>query len=104
MLCCKALERHRNVALRGGLIADIGQHVPNALNHQRLAQAGKIAHEAALTAGSLLAKITGKQVMGVNSSHYQAVWQPAARLTDIHPDHRAIFRSFTPACIRNFKT
>jgi putative glutamine amidotransferase len=62
------------------LIADIRQQVPGALNHQRLDLAGKIVHEAALTAGSLLAKITGKQVMGVNSSHHQAVMEPAAPL------------------------
>lgn len=69
-----------NVALGGGLIADIRRQVPGALNHQRLAEAGKIVHEAALTAGSLLAKITGKQVMGVNSSHHQAVLEPAEPL------------------------
>lgn len=69
-----------NIALGGGLIADIRQQVPGALNHQRLAEAGKIVHEAALTPGSLLAKITGKQVMGLNSSHHQAVLQPAEAL------------------------
>ncbi|HXI72922.1 MAG TPA: gamma-glutamyl-gamma-aminobutyrate hydrolase family protein [Verrucomicrobiae bacterium] len=126
-----------NIALGGALIADIRRQVPGALNHQRLDRAGKIVHEAALTAGSLLAKITGKQVMGVNSSHHQAVMQPAEplvatacsrdgiveamelkpeaarrmpyllavqfhpeRLTEQHADHRAIFRSFTQACVR----
>src|SRR5450631_1996744 len=69
-----------NVALGGQLIADIRQQVPGALNHQRLDLAGKIVHEAALTAGSLLAKITGKRVLGVNSSHHQAVLQPAEPL------------------------
>jgi putative glutamine amidotransferase len=69
-----------NIALGGGLIADIRQQVPGALNHQRLDLAGKIVHEAALTAGSLLAKITGKQVLGVNSSHHQAVLEPAEPL------------------------
>jgi putative glutamine amidotransferase len=69
-----------NVALGGHLIADIRQQVPGALNHQRLDLAGKIVHEATLTAGSLLAKITGKRVLGVNSSHHQAVLQPAEPL------------------------
>ena len=69
-----------NVALGGQLIADIRQQVPGALNHQRLDLAGKIVHEAALTAGSLLAKITGKRILGVNSSHHQAVMQPAEPL------------------------
>jgi putative glutamine amidotransferase len=39
-----------------------------------------LVHEAALTAGSLLAKITGKRVLGVNSSHHQAVLEPAEPL------------------------
>src|SRR5271170_6697672 len=72
-----------NVALGGQLIADIRQQIPDALNHQRLDLAGKIVHEAALTAGSLLAKITGKQVLGVNSSHHQAVLQPAEPLVAV---------------------
>jgi putative glutamine amidotransferase len=69
-----------NVALGGQLIADIRQQIPGALNHQRLDLAGKIVHEVALTAGSLLSKIIGKQVLGVNSSHHQAVLQPAEPL------------------------
>jgi len=70
-----------NIALGGQLIADIRTQVPGALNHQRLDQAGEIVHEAPLTAGSLLAKITGKRVLGVNSSHHQAVLEPAEPLT-----------------------
>lgn len=69
-----------NIALGGGLIADIRRQIPGALNHQRLDLAGKIVHEVALTAGSLLAKITGKRVLGVNSSHHQAVLKPAEPL------------------------
>jgi len=130
-----------NIALGGTLVADIRRQVPGALNHQRLDRAGKIVHEAALTAGSLLAKITGKQVLGMNSSHHQAVLQPAEplvatarskdgiveamelkpeaarrmpyllsvqfhpeRLTEKHAEHRAIFQSFTQACIRKIKS
>jgi putative glutamine amidotransferase len=40
-------------------------------------KAGEIVHEAPLTAGSLLANITGKRILGVNSSHHQAVLKPA---------------------------
>jgi putative glutamine amidotransferase len=69
-----------NVALGGQLITDIRLEVPGALNHQRLDKAGELVHEAALTAGSLLSKITGKQVLGVNSSHHQAVLEPAEPL------------------------
>jgi putative glutamine amidotransferase len=130
-----------NIALGGTLVTDIRRQVPGALNHQRLDRAGKIVHEAALTAGSLLAKITGKQVLGMNSSHHQAVLQPAEplvatarskdgiveamelkpeaarrmpyllsvqfhpeRLTEKHAEHRAIFQSFTQACIRKIKS
>jgi putative glutamine amidotransferase len=69
-----------NIALGGRLIVDIRRQVPGALNHQRLDRAGELVHEAALTAGSLLAKIAGKQVMAVNSSHHQAVLEPAEPL------------------------
>jgi putative glutamine amidotransferase len=66
-----------NIAFGGRLIADIRQQVPGALNHQRLDKACELVHEAALTRGSLLAKICGKRILGVNSSHHQAVQTPA---------------------------
>lgn len=69
-----------HVALGGKLISDIRQQFPSALNHQRSDRATDLVHEAALTRGSLLAKITGKQVLGVNSSHHQAVLDPAEPL------------------------
>jgi putative glutamine amidotransferase len=72
-----------NIALGGELVADIRRQVPGALNHQRMDKAGEIVHEAALTAGSLLAKITGKRILGVNSSHHQAVLKPAETLTAV---------------------
>jgi putative glutamine amidotransferase len=69
-----------NVALGGGLIADIRRQVPGALNHQRLDRANELVHEVALTTGSLLAKIVRKRILGVNSSHHQAVLEPARPL------------------------
>jgi len=66
-----------NVAFGGGLVADIRQQVPGALNHQRLDQAAELVHEVTLTTGSLLASICRTEVLGVNSSHHQAVLQPA---------------------------
>jgi putative glutamine amidotransferase len=72
-----------NIALGGGLIADIRQQVPGALNHQRLDKAGELVHEVPLTAGSLLARIIGKRILGVNSSHHQGVLQPAEPLTAV---------------------
>jgi putative glutamine amidotransferase len=69
-----------NVALGGRLVADIRRQIPGALNHQHLDRANEIVHEASLTPGSMLAKITGKRVLGVNSSHHQAVMTPAEPL------------------------
>jgi len=69
-----------NVALGGTLVADIPRQVPNALNHRRTDKRGEIVHEVRLTGGSLLAKITGEQKLGVNSTHHQAVAQVAAPL------------------------
>jgi len=79
-----------NIALGGQLIADIRQQVPGALNHQRLDLAGKIVHEVALTADSLLARITGKRKLGVNSSHHQAVLEPAEPLSAVARAHDGI--------------
>lgn len=77
-----------NVAFGGQLVADIRRQLPGSLNHQRLDLACEIVHEAALTPGSLLAKICGKRILGVNSSHHQAVQTPAGPFiaTAVSPD------------------
>ena len=72
-----------NVAFGGDLVADIRRQMPAALNHQRLDKAGDLVHKVALTAGSLLAKITGTRTLGVNSSHHQAVFRPAGPLVAV---------------------
>ena len=69
-----------NIALGGGLIADIRRQVPGALNHQHLDKANELVHEVSLTSGSLLASIVRQRILGVNSSHHQAVLQPAGPL------------------------
>src|SRR5947208_6721523 len=69
-----------NVALGGTLIVDIATQVPGALNHLRLDRKDKIVHKVALTPGSILNKISGKQTLGVNSSHHQAVGRLARPL------------------------
>jgi putative glutamine amidotransferase len=69
-----------NVALGGGLIADIKQQVPKAMNHQRLDKASEMVHEVSLTRGSMLSKIVGKRKLAVNSSHHQAVMKAAEPL------------------------
>lgn len=72
-----------NVAFGGDLVTDIRRQVPGALNHHRLDKAGDLVHKVALTAGSLLAKITGTRTLGVNSSHHQAVLRPAEPLVAV---------------------
>ena len=77
-----------NVALGGTLIADIATQVAGALNHRRLDRKDKIVHKVALTPGSILNKIAGEQMLGVNSSHHQAVGRVAGmlRVTALSPD------------------
>jgi putative glutamine amidotransferase len=62
-----------NVALGGALVVDIPTQVGGAINHGRMDKKSEIVHEARLTRDSLLAKITGKQSLGVNSTHHQSV-------------------------------
>jgi putative glutamine amidotransferase len=77
-----------NVALGGTLIVDIPTQVPRALNHRRLDRKDKIVHKVALTPGSILNKIMGKQTLGVNSSHHQSVGRlgGSLRVTAVSPD------------------
>jgi putative glutamine amidotransferase len=69
-----------NVALGGTLMVDIAAQLPAAINHVRLDKKSAVVHEVQLTGASLLAKISGKQRVGVNSSHHQAVARVARPL------------------------
>jgi putative glutamine amidotransferase len=69
-----------NVALGGTLIADIPTQLRGALNHRQNEKKHEIVHEVRLTPGSILAKITSRQKLGVNSTHHQAVGQVAEPL------------------------
>lgn len=69
-----------NVALGGTLMVDISRQCRGAVNHRRPDKRNDAVHEAQLTPGTLLAKITGKQVIAVNSTHHQAVARVAAPL------------------------
>src|SRR5207245_8491893 len=77
-----------NVALGGTLMADIHCDLPGALDHRRMDKRDQIVHEVRLTAGSILAKITGGQTLGVNSTHHQAVAQvaPPLQVTGVSAD------------------
>jgi putative glutamine amidotransferase len=69
-----------NVALGGTLVVDISRQRPGAANHRRPDRRNDAVHEAQLTPGTLLAKIAGKRVIAVNSTHHQAVARVAAPL------------------------
>ncbi|MBU6409156.1 MAG: gamma-glutamyl-gamma-aminobutyrate hydrolase family protein [Verrucomicrobia bacterium] len=69
------------VAFGGRLVADIRSEARGALNHNPRGREDEIVHEAPLTEGSFLSKITGKRILGVNSSHHQAVLNPAGPFT-----------------------
>jgi putative glutamine amidotransferase len=62
-----------NVALGGTLVVDIEQEVRGALNHRRMDRRSDVVHEIALQPGSVLADISGKVTLSVNSTHHQAV-------------------------------
>ena len=69
-----------NVALGGTLVVDIRHEIPGALRHQQMAKKSQIVHQARLTGDSMLARITRKQNLGVNSTHHQAVGRVAEPL------------------------
>jgi putative glutamine amidotransferase len=69
-----------NVALGGTLVVDIPTQVPGALNHRRLDRKAEPVHEVAIAPDSLLARVTGRQTLAVNSTHHQAIGTVAASL------------------------
>ena len=66
-----------NVAVGGKLISDIRLQRPDALNHRHTDKLFNLVHSVTVTPGSLFARICGKQRLGVNSTHHQAIAQPA---------------------------
>jgi putative glutamine amidotransferase len=77
-----------NVHLKGSLIQDIPEvrpDRPHAVPHGTTdlaagAKGGDQAHDAALTTGSVLAKLAGSATALINSSHHQAIDQPGEKL------------------------
>ena len=100
VLIAEALEQHRpilaicrglqilNVALGGTLLAHIARQRAGTLEHDRSDVPGRGVHEVTLTSGCLLAKMTGRKKIRVNSSHHQAVDRvaPALQVTATSPD------------------
>jgi len=62
-----------NVAFGGTLIVDIPTQVEDCLRHRRMDRKNDPVHKVCIEPGSRLAKIFGRAVLGVNSSHHQAV-------------------------------
>ncbi len=69
-----------NIALGGTLIVDIPSQLPGAIEHRRMDKRSEVVHEVRLTPQSLIAKITRKKTLGVNSTHHQAVGRIAEPL------------------------
>jgi putative glutamine amidotransferase len=69
-----------NIALGGTLLVDIARQRPDAIKHDCPDRKDQPVHKAALTPDSLLAKMTGKRELAVNSTHHQAVDRVAAPL------------------------
>jgi putative glutamine amidotransferase len=67
------------VALGGTLIQHIPDEVADALAHEQPNPRDEAGHAVAITPGTLLHRITGRDEMQVNSAHHQAVRDPGAR-------------------------
>ncbi|MFO1488562.1 MAG: gamma-glutamyl-gamma-aminobutyrate hydrolase family protein [Verrucomicrobiota bacterium] len=72
-----------NVALGGTLIVDIPSQVPGAIEHRRLDKRSDKVHSVRVQANSLLAKVTGRKKLDVNSTHHQAVGKIAEPLRPV---------------------
>src|SRR6266498_10 len=73
LLCICRGHQILNVALGGTLFADIPLQIPRALSHSRTDKKDQVVHQITCEPGSLMAAIAGKERLGVNSSHHQAV-------------------------------
>lgn len=76
---CRGLQI-LNVALGGTLIVDIPSQVKNEVGHKRMDRKDQIVHEVEVVPDSLLASLTGRTRLGVNSSHHQAAGRIAEML------------------------
>jgi putative glutamine amidotransferase len=70
-------EQLLNVVLGGTLIQHIPDAIPNALQHEQPNPRTEVGHTVAIAPQTLLHRITGKDEIGVNSAHHQAVAMPA---------------------------
>jgi putative glutamine amidotransferase len=69
-----------NVALGGTLVIDIPTQISNSLNHRQMERKAELVHDINVEPDSLLARLAGRVVFGVNSTHHQAIGRVAPRL------------------------
>jgi putative glutamine amidotransferase len=62
-----------NVALGGTLIQHIPDEVPDCLPHRQPNPRNETGHNVRIVPGTLLHRVTGAEIMAVNSAHHQAV-------------------------------
>jgi putative glutamine amidotransferase len=62
-----------HVAFGGALIVDLRQEVGGAIDHDQMKRKDHVAHEVELAKDSFLFRLFGQRVLGVNSTHHQAV-------------------------------
>lgn len=70
-------EQLLNVVLGGTLIQHIPDSIENALAHEQPNPRTEPGHTAAITRGTLLHSIVGKEIIDVNSAHHQAIAKAA---------------------------
>jgi putative glutamine amidotransferase len=77
-----------NVALGGTLILDLVTEVSTDVPHNACDRKDQLVHPVALDPKSLLARISGKKSLRVNSTHHQAIDQlaPELRAVAVAPD------------------
>jgi putative glutamine amidotransferase len=69
-----------NVALGGTLHQDLSCLSPGIITHADPGQTARVFHEVAITAGSLLHRIVGADLIETNSSHHQVIDRPGEGL------------------------
>jgi putative glutamine amidotransferase len=75
------------IEVGGKLWQDIEAEVPSAANHEQKVDSRLPGHAARVIAGTRLAKILGRDLIQVNSTHHQAVRDPGAAIVSaVAPD------------------
>ncbi len=79
---CRGLQMV-NVALGGTLVVDIPSQAPSPIRHARMDLKDKVVHPIRIEEGTMLRTILGKEEIGVNSTHHQAIGRLAQGLKSV---------------------